>query len=95
MYKVVMFDLQELSDAITDGLSYNDMSAEEVAALNAAYVATTRQAVEDGEDLNQSVDFANIADIFSATKLTPDQAIFAGASGPSGSRRRQRPGCRS
>ena len=80
-YDMTPEDLQELSDAITDGLSYNDMSAEEVAALNAAYVATTRQAVEDGEDLNQSVDFANIADIFSTTKLTPDQAIFAGASG--------------
>lgn len=80
-YDMTPEDLQELSEAIADGLSYNDMSAEEVAALNAAYVATTRQAVEDGEDLNQSVDFANIADIFSATKLTPDQAIFAGASG--------------
>lgn len=80
-YDMTPSDLQELSEAITDGQSYSDLTADEVAALNAAYVATTRQAVEDGEDLNQHVDFANVADIFSATKLTPEQAIFAGASG--------------
>lgn len=75
-------ELDELEQAIENGGSYGDLSADEVAALNQAYNDITYEAINEGDKAEGPVTISNIADMLSSeSPLSSDQRSYAAATG--------------